>query len=127
MNTAYKHLETRLRIGELTLGQWAGIIAGLVAAIGWGMYLSPFGPYVSLFSAVYIGGIPVMAAWVASQADFDLWQHLAAAARFRRRSHVFLPGAGSSATGYAVVAAPARAASNAAAPDLDLEALWHSR
>ncbi|MDW5592955.1 hypothetical protein VSS74_01310 [Conexibacter stalactiti] len=126
MNSAYKHLETKLKLGELTLGQWAGIVFGLVVAIGWGMYLSPFGAYVSLFSAVYVGGIPVMAAWVASQADFDLWQHLAAAARWRRGSHVFLPGAGSSATGYAVVVAPTRAASNAAAPDLDLEALWNS-
>lgn len=126
MNSAYKHLETRLRIGELTLGQWAGIVFGLVAAISWGMYLSPFGAYVSLFTSVYLGGTPVMAAWVASQADFDLWQHLAAAARWRRGGHVFLSGAGSTATGYAVVAAPARAASIAAAPDLDLEALWNS-
>lgn len=126
MNSAYKHLETKLKLGELTLGQWAGIVAGLAAAIGWGMYLSPFNAYVSLFTAVYLGGIPVMAAWVASQADFDLWQHLAAAARWRRRSHVFVPGAGLTATGYAVAASPARAASEAASPDLDLEALWNS-
>jgi hypothetical protein len=124
MNAAYKHLETRLRIGELTLGQWAGIVLGLAAAIGWGMYLSPFGAYLSLFTSVYIGGIPVMAAWVASQSDFDLWRHLVAAVRWRRGNHVHLPGGGSSATGYAVVAAPPRVASNAAGPDLDLEALW---
>jgi hypothetical protein len=126
VNSAYKHLETRLRIGELTLGQWAGIVAGLAVAIAWGMYLSPFPSYVSLFTSVYIGGLPAMAAWLASQADFDLWQHLAAAARWRRRSHVFLAGAGSTATGYVVVPAPARAAATAATPDLDLEALWNS-
>lgn len=127
MNTAYKHLETRLRIGELTLGQWAGIVLGVAIGVTWGMYASPFGPYISLFSAIYVGGVPAMAAWVASQADFDLWQHLAAAVRWHRGSHVYLPGAGVTATGYAVVAAPARAASMAAAPDLDVEALWNAQ
>jgi len=126
VNTAYKHLETRLRIGELTIGQWAGIVLGVAIGVTWGMYVSPFGPYLSLFSAIYVGGAPAMAAWVASQADFDLWQHLAAAVRWRRGSQIFLPGAGSTATGYAVVAAPARAASTAVAPDLDVEALWNS-
>ncbi len=127
MNTAYKHLETRLRIGELTLGQWAGIVLGVAIGVTWGMYASPFGPYVSLFSAIYVGGVPAMAAWVASQTEFDLWQHLVAAVRWRRGSHIFLPGAGPATAGYVVVPAPARAASTAVAPDLDVEALWNSR
>ncbi|HEY4281331.1 MAG TPA: hypothetical protein VGM91_24175 [Conexibacter sp.] len=124
MNTAYKHLEARLKIAELTLAQWAGIIAGVAVAICWTMYVSPFGPYVSLFSGVYVGGIPAMTAWLASQAQFDVWSRVAGAARWRRGGHVYQPGAGD-AQGYVVIEAPHDAPRFDDAPQLDMEALWN--
>ncbi|MDO8208994.1 hypothetical protein [Conexibacter sp. CPCC 206217] len=126
MNTAYKHLESRLKIAELTIAQWSGIVLGLVLGIGWGMYLSPFGAYISFFTAVYLGGIPAMAAWLASQMDFDLWLHLRAALSWRRGGHVYLPGPGQSALGYVVISDPddERALPEADVVDLDSEALW---
>src|SRR3954452_1842742 len=99
-NVAYKHLEQRLRIGEFTLLQWAGFLAGLLAALAWGQYLSPFGSYATLFTAVYIGGIPVGVAFLASVTDFALWLHIGGLSRHRRAAGRSVPGPGQSARGY---------------------------
>ena len=42
MNAAYRHLEAKTRIAELTLGQWAGILAGVLVAVVFALVLKPF-------------------------------------------------------------------------------------
>ena len=43
MNVAFKHLEAKLRFGDLSIGQWAGVVGGILLGIGFALYLSPFG------------------------------------------------------------------------------------
>ena len=127
MNVAYKHLESRLKIGEFTVIQWAGFFAGVMAALMWAMYLSPFGAYVTLITSVYLGGVPAGAAFLASISDFDLWLHLKAVVRHRRMVGRYVPGAGQVAGGYVLIADTSEqlvSAAQAPDPDLDLAELW---
>ena len=127
MNVAYKHLESKLRIAELTVGQWAGVFCGVMLALGWGMYLSPLGPYPTLISAVYLAGLPACVAFLAGLSEFDLWLHVRALVRHRRSPGRYVPGPGHSARGYLVLADQRRTGAQVAdGPDLDLEALWRS-
>lgn len=127
MNIAYKHLDARLRIAELSIGQWTGILLGLAIGIGWGVYLSPFGPTLTLTSAIYMGAVPVGAAFLANTTEFSAWLLLRSAVAWRRREGRFLPGPGGSVHGYVVTAAePGEhgAAARRGALDLDLATLW---
>jgi hypothetical protein len=126
MNLAYKHLDTKLRVADLTVGQWLSVFAGLALAAVWGMYLSPFGTYVTLLSAIYLGGIPVGASLLAGMTEFDLWLLIASAMRWRRREGRFVPGPGDGARGYVVHddALEQAAASRRDLDDLDLASLW---
>ena len=127
MNVAYKHLESKLRIGELTVGQWAGLLCGVGLAIGWGLYLSPFGAYLTLLSAIYLGGIPAAAAFLASLSEFDLWLLVRCALAWRRAEGRFAAGAGELASGYVVSPEPTPSlAPDAALGEADLEGLWES-
>ncbi len=124
MNVAYKHLQSKFRWRELTFGQWAAVaIGGLIAGV-WGLYLSPLPPYLSLFTAVYIGGIPMMAVVVAAQVDFDIWRHVLWALAWRRAEDVFAAGAGDVVRGYTVIPATADRGNDVRRPALDLEGLW---
>jgi hypothetical protein len=102
LNLAYKHLESKLRIADLTIAQWLGIFAGVISGLLWMGYLSPFGMYLTIITAVYVAGIPVLAAFLASFTDFDIWLHVRAIARYRRTPGRYVPGPGDSATGYVV-------------------------
>src|SRR4051812_28021623 len=96
-----------------------------MAALLWGMYLSPFGAYLTLISAVYIGGIPIAAAFLAGVTSFNVWLHLKALSRHRRALGRYVPGPGHSASGYVVTADEREAAALTSTPDLDIESLWH--
>jgi hypothetical protein len=123
VNVAFKHLEAKLRFGELTIGQWAGILGGLLFALVFAQYLSPFGGTVGLVLGVYLGAIPAAAAFFASLSEFELWGLLAAALRWRRRPGRYVPGAGLDAIGYVTLSErPAEDASPLAG--LEPEALW---
>jgi hypothetical protein len=126
MHLAYKHLESKLRIGELTVGQWAGALGGLGALLAWGFYVSPLPATPTIVSAVYLGGLPIAFALVAGYAELDLVLLLGCAARWRRGAAVHLPGPGTRARGYAIHPdRDARAQTlRGALPALDLEALW---
>src|SRR5680860_1051446 len=65
-SVSYRHLDSKLRLGELTFGQWGCVAAGVLAAIGYALYLPPFGAYVTLATAVYLAGIPALLALIAS-------------------------------------------------------------
>jgi hypothetical protein len=127
VNPAYKHLESKLRIGEFTLLQWAGLFLGFMAAVTWGLYISPLGGRLTLVTSIYIGGVPAGAAFLASVAEIDIGLHLRALVRHRRRVGRYAPGPGSGARGY-VLRADARDERDADrhlhTPDLDLNELW---
>lgn len=129
MNSAYKHLEAKLRVGEFTIGQWIGLFVGVTTALVWGMYLSPFGTSITIFSACYIGGLPAAAIFLATISEVDMWLLTRSAFRWRREEGRYLAGPGVPTSGY-VVHADARAQrpheSDGQLADLDLAALWES-
>jgi hypothetical protein len=128
VNVAYKHLDTKLRIAELTVGQWGGVLLGVGIAALWGLLLSPFGDYLTLISAVYLGALPAGAALLAGYTEFDLWLLVRSAVRWRRLEGRFAPGSGGGSRGYVLRegdddergAAQARPRPR----ELDLQSLW---
>jgi hypothetical protein len=125
-NSAYKHLDSKLRIAELTVGQWIGIFIGVVLALMYGYFVHPFGTMLTLVSAVYVGGIPVAASLLAGFSEFDLWLLLRSAVRWRRRDGRYLPGPGLVTDGYRLLipVAELRRAERAARSALDPAELW---
>ncbi|HMW46508.1 MAG TPA: hypothetical protein P5138_11690 [Solirubrobacterales bacterium] len=94
MNPAYRHLEEPVKIGDFTLGQIAGFLVAAMLAMLWGFVISPLPPIWSLFTAIYIGGLPAMAVLFASTTDFDAFRMVKAYVLFQRRPGRFVPGAG---------------------------------
>jgi hypothetical protein len=128
MNVAFKHLESKLRFGELTIGQWAGVLVGVLFAFAWAQYLSPIGGLAGAVIGIYLGAIPASAAFFASLSEFDLWGLIAAALRWRRHEGRYMAGPGSSARGYVLISdshnAPGARPDSSCEPDL--EALWQT-
>jgi hypothetical protein len=125
MNLAFKHLEAKLRFGELSIGQWAAVLAGTLFALLFAQYLSPVRGLGGLIVGVYLGAIPVTAAFYASLSEFDLWGLIAAAARWRRCEGRHVPGAGHTARGYLLLGdAPDGSRETGGSDDVDLESLW---
>jgi hypothetical protein len=125
MNVAFKHLEAKLRFGELSVGQWAAILAGVLFAFVFAEYLSPVGGIGGVILAVYLGAIPASAAFFASLSEFDLWGLLAAAIRWRRLDGRHVPGAGTAARGYLLIADDGDSADACeSSAELDLGILW---
>ena len=125
MNVAFKHLEAKLRFGELTIGQWVAVVAGVLFGLGFAQYLSPVGGMWGMVVGIYLGAIPASAAFFASLSEFDLAGLVVAAVRRRRQPARYLPGAGRAAQGYQLAPDDARSAGGpTAADELDLEALW---
>ncbi|HEX6022904.1 MAG TPA: hypothetical protein VFZ00_12965 [Solirubrobacter sp.] len=123
MNVAFKHLEAKLRFGELSIGQWASVLAGVLVGLLVAQYASPFGGVWGLVIGVYVGAIPACAALFASLSEFDLWGLLAAAVRWRRAPGRYLPGPGENARGY-VLRADAHSPTNDDREEIALDALF---
>ena len=103
MNPAPAHLEAKLRFGwDFTVGQIAAMIGGILIGFAWANWLSPMHGIGAAVTGVYVGGLPVVAGFVASQTEFDLWAVVLAALRWRRAEGRFPPGAGP-LTGYVVL------------------------
>jgi hypothetical protein len=127
MNIAYKHLDAKLRIADLTVGQWIGIILGVGLAVVWGLYLSPLGEYLTLITSIYFGAVPALAAVFASTSDFDVWLMIRAAWRWRRLDGRFASGPGDAARGYVVrgqAEEPERRSPRTRVKELELASLW---
>jgi hypothetical protein len=125
MNIAFKHLEAKLRFGDLSIGQWATILGGVLFAVAFAQYLSPLGGLGGAILGVYLGAIPASAAFFASLSEFDLWGLIAAAVRWRRAPGRYVAGGGDAAHGYVLHAETTEATGgDAAALDLDVGALW---
>lgn len=125
VNLAYKHLDAKLRIADLTVGQWLGVFAGGVIAVVYGSYVHPFGTMLNLVSAVYLGGLPAAVALLAGLSDFDLPLLLRSAVEWRNADGRYLAGPGTPTPGYRVLETQATSdyAGNGLA-QLDLEQLW---
>jgi hypothetical protein len=128
VNVAYKHLDSKLRIGELTLSQWFGLAFGVIVAVLYALYLSPFGPMLTMLTAVYIGGVPVSAIFITTFSEFDLLLLIRSAIAWYRRDARYLPGAGITAIGYQLTRPleEIRLAERTAAAQLDLDTLWEN-
>lgn len=125
MHLAYKHLNAKERIGELTVGQWATVFTGMIVMLLWGFYLSPLSRYLSIVSAVYLGGLPIALAVVASYAEFNVWRFAASAWRWTLAPGRYGAGPGAPSTGYTIMPTAVRAADSPPIPPLDLQSLWH--
>lgn len=128
MNIAYKHLDTKLRIGELTIGQWLGVALGVAIAGAWVLYVHPpFGATLTAVSAVYLGALPAGAALLASSSEFNIILILRSAVRWRRHRWRYVPGPGERLRGYELrddLADAPRGPQRPAVVDLDTTALW---
>jgi hypothetical protein len=128
MNIAYKHLDTKLRIGELTIGQWLAVALGVGIAGGWALYVHPpIGATLTAVTAVYLGALPAGAALMASSSEFNLMLLLASAVRWRRSRRRYVPGPGDRLRGYELRVDHAdvpRGPRREPVPVLDTAALW---
>ncbi len=88
----YKHIEGRIRLGALTLPQWAQLFVGAVLAFGLSKVLPLPGTW-ALSVALTVVGIPVGALVALGQADISLSRFLLSALRFRRGARRYRPGA----------------------------------
>jgi hypothetical protein len=126
VNVAFKHLEAKLRFADLTVGQWAAVLGGVLFALLFAEYLSPVGGLGGAIIGVYLGAIPASAAFFASLSEFDLWGLIGAALRWRRRDGRYVPGAGATVHGYALLPESVDADARPIGGDeLDLDALWN--
>lgn len=96
----YKHLESRLRIGTFTLGQWAQVTAAAVAAALFGGYVSPLPAQVTIFVSVVLAGLPVAISYGAMGMEFSVGAFIRAGWSFWRDPRSFPAGAGTSSVGY---------------------------
>jgi hypothetical protein len=125
MNIAFKHLEARLRFGDLTVGQWAAILGGVLFAAVFAQYMSPIGGLGGVIVGVYLGAIPASAAFFAGLSEFDLWGLIREAVRWRGTAGRYAAGAGDTACGYAVlIEAAGDLGGDRASPQFDAGALW---
>jgi hypothetical protein len=130
VNPTYKHLETSLRLGALTLAQWAQVTVAVSCAAVFALYLSPFGPDVTIFVSIFIGGLPLAVSYGAMGPDFSVAEQFRAAWRYWREPGRYLSGSGGASTGYVVRRESSTEEGGVGSPpptdsSLDLaEALW---
>lgn len=128
----YRFLNRKIRMAGLPIWQWAQVLVGLLIAFLVSRLLAVVMPSSWAMSiAITIAGMPLAAAIVAMEADFDVPAYLRAAVSWKRGPKLLLPGtdpAGDYA-GYQLTTAPdaapavARAAGVALTPT-DMEDMW---
>ena len=102
MNPAYKHIKDRLRIGELTVPQIAGLFGGLMCGLVFALYLSPFSPYLTLCLSIYIASVPAGTVVLATSTEFDLWLYVRARIGEQLSDGRYTAGPGEELTGYVI-------------------------
>lgn len=125
MNPAYKHLQDRLRIGDLTVPQIVAMFCGFMGGLVWALYVSPFSPYLTLFTAIYLACLPAGSVLLASSTEFDLWLYLKGCVRESFTDGRFTAGPGEGTDGYSIFTEADRAGERAvSAAPLELRDLW---
>jgi hypothetical protein len=121
----YKHLEAKLRLGSLSLGQWVQITTAGTAAATFGVYVSPLPTTATIFVSIVGAGMPVALSYGAMGLEFSVAAFAAAAWRYWHRPRHYLPGSGESAPGYVVMDEEPASRSGGPATGLgDREPLW---
>jgi hypothetical protein len=128
LHPTYKHLEDRIRLAGLSLGQWSQLFCCALAAFGLSKLLPLPGSW-SVSVAITMCGLPAAGAVAFMQADFDVRRWVLDALRFRRAPRRYLPGLGEEPqrAGYRLIGdeRPAfREGVSFAAARLDVEGLW---
>ena len=119
MHPTYRHLEDRIRLGGLTLGQWSQLVVCGLTAYALSTLLPLPGSW-SVSVAVTVCGLPAACAVAFMSADFDVLGLVRSAARWQRSPKRY---AGSDGTAHPRHRATAV---TAATPDVgfDVESLW---
>src|SRR5918995_6978235 len=101
-NESYTHLDDPTTIGDFTLVQWAVALVGAASAVLWIAYVSPFAWEITVFTGIYLAGLPALGAYLASVTEFNLVALAVDAVSWRLRPSRYLPGVGGRTHGYAV-------------------------
>jgi hypothetical protein len=121
----YKHLEAKLRLGSLSLGQWVQITAAGAAAAVFGVYVSPLPTSATIFVSIVGAGMPVALSYGAMGLEFSVADFAVAAWRYWRSPRHYMAGAGEPGSGYVVLREPQATTSDDRAPHLgEREPLW---
>ena len=129
-NETYKHLEDPLRMSGLTIGQYAALAGATIAAIVFGLYISPLPAGVTMALCIFLAGLPVAVSYAVSGFDVSITDTIAALYRWVRGDKHFLPGGGSVPAGYVVAQVggddlpPTRASDDVATVRQQLEGAW---
>jgi uncharacterized membrane protein len=129
-NETYKHLEDPLRLSGLTIGQYAAMAGTTLAAIVFGLYISPLPAGVTMGLSLFVAGLPISVSYAVSGFDVSVMDTLAALYRWVRDAKHFLPGAGDVDTGYVVAQTtraqhpPSRSPEDVASARRQLEGAW---
>jgi hypothetical protein len=120
----YKHLEAKLRLGSLSLGQWVQVTAAGAAAAVFGVYVSPLPTTATIFVSIVGAGMPVALSYGAMGLEFSVAAFAVAGWHYWRRPRHYLPGPGTCAAGYVVVDEQPASRSSEATHVGDREPLW---
>ena len=129
-NETYKHLEDPMRMSGLTIGQLAALAGATIAAIVFGLYISPLPTGVTMALCIFLAGLPVAVSYAVSGFDVSIADTITALYRWARGAKHFLPGAGNVPAGYVVAQVstdhlpPARAPDEVAKVRQQLEGAW---
>lgn len=127
VNPTYKHLDAKIRLGGLRLGQWLQLVAAVGFAAVFGIYLSPLPAGPTIAVSVFAAGLPVAVSFAATGLEFSAASFMAALWRWARSPRRYLAGGGAAATGYVVHAEPREPAfevADAATPTSRIAELW---
>ncbi|MCW2953198.1 MAG: hypothetical protein JWQ48_2368 [Conexibacter sp.] len=107
-SVTYRYLDRGVRLSGLTLGQWLQLVAGAISAFAMSKLLAlipGLSATYALSIAVTLAGMPLAAAFVAMDADFDVTAYLRAAIKWRRGPKLLLAGPNPTSTypGYRIV------------------------
>lgn len=106
VNPTYKHLEASLRLGAFSLAQWAQVLLAVVAALLFGIYLSPLPLTATIFVSIVLAGSPLALSYGAMAQEWSVADAIAAQWRWARQPRSYLPGPSGHAVGYVVPAEP---------------------
>lgn len=95
-----------MRVSGLALSQWAQLLGAGLAAIVFGVYLSPLPTAPTIWLSVFVAGLPVAVSYGAMGLDFSVADFAAAAWRWRKGERRYLAGAGNFVRGYRIVHEP---------------------
>jgi hypothetical protein len=129
-NETYKHLEDPLRLSGLTIGQYAALSGTTIAAIVFGLYISPLPAGVTMALSIFLAGLPISVSYAVSGFDVSVADTVAALWRWAREDKHFLPGAGRVPAGYVVAQVstdgrpPSRSPEDVASARRQLEGAW---